>query len=94
MGKAKKAHKEHPPQEIKTSPELQAQAETVIGALLWLITPAANQDNDDESNEWLAPPEIIDALGFFDLDPRMVKNRPWDTAKRHIEIEENGLKRR
>ncbi len=32
---------------------------------------------------WLTPPEIITALGSFDLDPCFGSPRPWDTAKRH-----------
>lgn len=35
-------------------------------------------------DEWLTPPEIIKALGEFDLDPCSPgTRRPWDTAKRH-----------
>jgi hypothetical protein len=45
-------------------------------------------------DEWLTPPEIIDALGgsqSFDLDPCAPLNRPWDTAKEHYTIVDNGL---
>lgn len=41
--------------------------------------------------EWLTPPEIIEDLGPFDLDPCASINRPWDTAKNHYTLEENGL---
>lgn len=37
-----------------------------------------------ETDEWLTPPEIIKALGPFDLDPCFSDPRPWDTAKDHI----------
>ena len=41
---------------------------------------------------WLTPPEIIEALGPFDLDPCAAPSpRPWPTAARHIELPENGL---
>ena len=42
-------------------------------------------------NEWLTPPDIIKALGPFDLDPCAPINRPWPTAGRHYTIEDNGL---
>lgn len=42
-------------------------------------------------DEWLTPPEIIKSLGEFDLDPCSPINRPWDTARKHYTIEDNGL---
>ena len=44
-------------------------------------------------DEWLTPPEIIKALGVFDLDPCAPVVRPWDTALNHFTIEDNGLLR-
>lgn len=44
-----------------------------------------------EKDEWLTPPEIIQALGPFDLDPCAPINRPWPTAARHLTIEDDGL---
>ena len=43
-------------------------------------------------DEWLTPPEIIKSLGSFDLDPCSPIARPWDTAKKHYTIIDNGLK--
>lgn len=43
------------------------------------------------THEWLTPPEIIEALGPFDLDPCASKVRPWPTAERHFTIDDNGL---
>lgn len=42
-------------------------------------TTAASKD------EWLTPPELIKALGEFDLDPCAPhkSKRPWPTAKQH-----------
>lgn len=41
---------------------------------------------------WLTPPEIMKALGPFDLDPCAAPSpRPWPTAARHIELPEDGL---
>jgi hypothetical protein len=42
-------------------------------------------------NEWLTPPNIIEALGSFDLDPCSPINRPFETAKNYHTIEDNGL---
>ena len=43
-------------------------------------------------DEWLTPPEVIRALGEFDLDPCSPgERRPWDTAKEHFDIGINGL---
>lgn len=42
--------------------------------------------------EWLTPPEIVRALGPFDLDPCAPVVRPWDTAAHHYTIEDDGLK--
>ena len=45
-----------------------------------------------ETHVWLTPPEIIGALGPFDLDPCAAPEpRPWATAKRHIALPEDGL---
>ena len=41
--------------------------------------------------EWLTPPEIVEALGPFDLDPCSPIKRPWPTAANHFTIEDNGL---
>lgn len=43
--------------------------------------------------EWLTPPWVIKALGEFDLDPcsPTPETRPWDTAKNHFCIRDDGL---
>jgi hypothetical protein len=43
------------------------------------------------NDEWLTPPYIIEQLGPFDLDPCAPIVRHWNTAKRHLTIEDNGL---
>ena len=41
---------------------------------------------------WLTPPDILAALGSFDLDPCAAPEpRPWPTANRHITLPEDGL---
>jgi len=47
--------------------------------------------NKGDNQEWLTPPNIIKALGTFDLDPCSPINRPWDTALWHYTIENDGL---
>jgi hypothetical protein len=44
-------------------------------------------------DEWLTPPEIIRALGRFDLDPCAPADdrRPWDTAAKHYSADQDGL---
>lgn len=42
-------------------------------------------------DEWLTPPEIIAAVGPFDLDPCAPIERPWDMATRHFTIDDDGL---
>jgi len=52
----------------------------------------SHQSARAKTTTWLTPPEIIDALGPFDLDPCAAPSpRPWPTAKRHIELPEDGL---
>lgn len=43
-------------------------------------------------DEWLTPPQIIAALGQFDLDPCAPVSRPWDTAVLHYTKHDDGLK--
>lgn len=45
-------------------------------------------------DEWLTPPEIIKALGEFDLDPCAPVKRPWDTAKNHYTIFDDGMRQK
>lgn len=43
------------------------------------------------NDEWLSPPEMVKALGPFDLDPASPVIRPWDTALQHYNIHDDGL---
>lgn len=45
-----------------------------------------------KKDEWLTPPGILDALGAFDLDPCSPVSRPWDTARTHFTIRDDGLR--
>ncbi len=44
-----------------------------------------------KSEVWLTPPEILQALGTFDLDPCAPAMRPWDMARDHISPPADGL---
>ncbi|WP_249181297.1 phage N-6-adenine-methyltransferase [Burkholderia sp. AU19243] len=46
-----------------------------------------------KNDEWLTPPEWIQALGPFELDPCAPVVRPWNTARLHFTVEDNGLAR-
>jgi phage N-6-adenine-methyltransferase len=49
--------------------------------------------SDGGSDEWLTPPELLRALGSFDLDPCSPGDRrPWDTASQHYSAEDDGLR--
>ena len=50
-----------------------------------------NEATVSATDVWLTPPYILDALGEFDLDPCASVDRPWDTAKHHYTIEDDGL---
>lgn len=52
---------------------------------------SAHQSARMKNDEWLTPPEIMAALGRFDLDPCSPINRPWATAGQHFTIEDDGL---
>jgi hypothetical protein len=51
----------------------------------------SHQSHNMLNDEWLTPPNIILDLGPFDLDPCAPVIRPWNTAKKHFTIEDNGL---
>ena len=42
-------------------------------------------------DEWLTPPALLHALGEFDLDPCAPIKRPWNTAKTHYTVLDDGL---
>lgn len=44
-----------------------------------------------KSDTWLTPPEIIQALGPFDLDPCTPPVMPWQTATHRFTEADNGL---
>lgn len=47
---------------------------------------------EGETNDWLTPPWITEALGPFDMDPCASANRSWDIARINISPPANGLR--
>lgn len=52
---------------------------------------SSHQSQRAITHEWLTPPEILRALGPFDLDPCAPVNSPWYMAREHYTIEDDGL---
>jgi len=50
-----------------------------------------NETTVSGTDVWLTPPHILEALGPFDLDPCASEHRPWDTARIHYTIKDDGL---
>lgn len=48
-------------------------------------------ERDKQKDEWLTPPHVLEPLGEFDLDPCSPINRPWDTAKKHYNVLDDGF---
>lgn len=56
----------------------------------------SHQSHDMMKDEWLTPPEILQPLGKFDLDPcaPIESMRPWSMADNHYTLEDgNGLEK-
>jgi len=45
------------------------------------------------THDWLTPPELIQALEPFDMDPCASQYQPWRTATTQFTIEDDGLAR-
>jgi len=45
------------------------------------------------THDWLTPPELLAALGEFDLDPCASEFQPWRTAHQQYTIRDDGLAR-
>lgn len=46
--------------------------------------------NTENCETWLTPPELIKALGTFDLDPCTPVEMPWKTADKMLSLERDG----
>jgi hypothetical protein len=55
------------------------------------MSMGSHQSAAMKSDTWLTPPEIIQALGKFDLDPCCPPVMPWPTASRTFSVREDGL---
>src|SRR5687767_5665865 len=54
---------------------------------------SGHQSASSQKYEYLSPPAIVRALGTFDLDPCAPVLRPWDTARNHFTVQDDGLGR-
>lgn len=52
---------------------------------------SSHQSARMKSETYLTPPEIVRALGLFDLDPCCPPAMPWRTATRMVSLPEDGL---
>lgn len=52
---------------------------------------SSHQSAAMKNDEWLTPPEILQPLGAFDLDPCAPIIRPWSTAAQHYTMLDDGL---
>jgi len=52
---------------------------------------SGHQSAASKTDVWLTPPEILSALGEFDLDPCAPAVRPWSTAEQHYTQQDDGL---
>lgn len=50
------------------------------------------QPNEGLTNVWLTPPDLLAALGTFDLDPCAAIGQPWRTGRRQFTERDNGLR--
>lgn len=69
-----------------------------FGDLRMIVAPnnrrsgiGSHQSASMGKDEWLTPPWVLERLGAFDLDPCAPISRPWDTAREHYTIADNGL---
>jgi hypothetical protein len=52
---------------------------------------SGHQSPTMKNDEWLTPPDILDKLGDFDLDPCAPVVRPWETAAWYYTAQADGL---
>jgi hypothetical protein len=48
-------------------------------------------NKETTTTTWLTPPELLEWLGPFDLDPCCPENMPWNTAKHMLTPRDDGL---
>jgi hypothetical protein len=69
----------------------------ILGDFEMIVAPTrqtgmgGHQSASMGKNEWLTPPWVLERLGPFDLDPCAPIIRPWDTARQHYTMLDNGL---
>lgn len=56
-----------------------------------LSSMGGHQNAKMTTDEWLTPPDLLNKLCMFDLDPCAATNQPWSTARCQITEDINGL---
>jgi hypothetical protein len=51
----------------------------------------SHQKSVGDSQTWITPRWLLDALGDFDLDSAAADPRPWDCARLNLTERDNGL---
>lgn len=46
-----------------------------------------------KTDDWLTPPDLLESLGEFDLDPCAAVDQPWKTARAQWTREDDGLRK-
>ena len=67
------------------------QADHAAGKRKGGMSLSAHQSARMMTDEWLTPPEILAALGPFDLDPCTPDAMPWQTAAARYTKRDDGL---
>lgn len=57
------------------------------------MTMGSHQSATMVTDTWLTPPDIIQRLGLFDLDPCTPDQMPWLTAKKRYTKQDDGLEK-
>lgn len=55
------------------------------------ISKRVHHASEHSSDTWLTPPDLVQLLGKFDLDPCTDKDMPWATARRMVALPQDGL---
>lgn len=74
------------PQEVRP-----VSAESGCGAYTIRMSLSSHQSAKMRTDEWLTPPEWIEKLGPFNLDPCCPHKMPWKTADIMLTKDDNGL---
>jgi len=55
------------------------------------MTNWGNETTVAKTEVWLTPPSVVEALGYFHLDPCSAEDMPWSIADRYYTEKDDGL---